>query len=81
MTDPLSPEQRARVAAAHEAARSILTDDPLADDVVTVAHWIVTGQRPAITRPSAEQVADAAKRTQDRIPSWDAATWRAEVAP
>jgi hypothetical protein len=78
MTDPLSPEQRARVAAAYEAARNILSDDPLPDDVVTVAHWIVTGQRPAVLRADPNQVEGFVRR---KFAERDAATWRAEVAP
>ena len=42
--DVLTPPQRERAAAAYEAARMILGEDPPADEVIAVASWIVTGR-------------------------------------
>ncbi len=43
--DVLNAEQRARAAAAYEAARMVLADDPMPEDIVKVADWIVSGRR------------------------------------
>jgi hypothetical protein len=78
MMDALTPEQHARVAAAHEAAQSILRDDPLAEEIVTVAHWIVTGEQPNVVHPTVEKMPQAAA---DRIAAWDTEGPLTEVTP
>lgn len=66
MTDPLSETQRARVAAAYEAARSVLEDDPMVDDVIALAHWITTGHQPRLVRATDEQAQRAAYHVLSR---------------
>ncbi|WP_116043986.1 hypothetical protein [Amycolatopsis palatopharyngis] len=42
-TDPLNEAQCLRAACVYSAARSILDNDPMVDDLLAVAHYIETG--------------------------------------